>query len=104
MGRFATLYSGPSLRNSYFAIKFTIGYFGSQEERAVPKYNTTFELTVSELDLIENALRRAELAQAQADLKAGGSEDDVREIHELLGKLHNQKTFYRPAKGTYVGG
>ncbi|MEP1356139.1 MAG: hypothetical protein ABJX32_07480 [Tateyamaria sp.] len=70
----------------------------------MPKYNTTFELTVSELDLIENALRRAELAQTQEDLKAGGSEDDAREIHELLGKLHNQKTFYRPAKGTYVGG
>ena len=70
----------------------------------MPKYNTTFELNVAELDLIEDALRRAKLAQTQADLKAGKSGDDVREIHELLGKLHNQKTFYRPTKGTYVGG
>lgn len=70
----------------------------------MPKYNTTFELNVEELDLIEDALRRAKLAQTQANLKAGKSDDEVREIHELLGKLHNQKTFYRPAKGTYVGG
>ncbi|MEL6806765.1 MAG: hypothetical protein AAFO97_03205 [Pseudomonadota bacterium] len=70
----------------------------------MPKYNTTFELNVEELDLIEDALRRAKLAQTQANIKAGKSDDEVREIHELLGKLHNQKTFYRPAKGTYVGG
>ncbi|MEO0380428.1 MAG: hypothetical protein AAF252_09165 [Pseudomonadota bacterium] len=70
----------------------------------MPKYNTTFELNVEELDLIEDALRRAKLAQTQANLKSGKSDEDVREIHELLGKLHNQKTFYRPAKGTYVGG
>ena len=70
----------------------------------MPKYNTNFELSVSDLDLIEDALRRTKLAQTQADLKAGNSDSDARQIHELLGKLHNQKTFYRPAKGTYVGG
>lgn len=70
----------------------------------MPKYNTTFELNVQELDLIEDALRRTKLAQTQADLKSGTVDDEVRQIHELLGKLHNQKTFYRPAKGTYVGG
>jgi len=70
----------------------------------MPKYNTKFELSVSDLDLIEDALRRTKLAQTQADLKAGSSDSDARQIHELLGKLHNQKTFYRPAKGTYVGG
>ncbi|WP_299729920.1 hypothetical protein [uncultured Tateyamaria sp.] len=70
----------------------------------MPKYNTTFELSIEELDLIEDALRRRKLAQTQADLKAGKSGDGARQIHELLGKLHNQKTFYRPAKGTYVGG
>lgn len=70
----------------------------------MPKYNTTFELSVSDLDLIEDALRRTELARTQANLKAGKSDESVRQIHELLGKLHNQKTFYRPVKGTYVGG
>ena len=73
----------------------------------MPKFNTTFELSVSDLDLIETALRASKLAKTQADLKAraqGDQDDDVREIHELLGRLHNQKTFYRPSKGTYVGG
>ena len=70
----------------------------------MPKANTTFELSVSDLDLIETALRRVKLEQTQASLKEGVADDEVRDIHELLGKLHNQKTFYRPAKGTYVGG
>ena len=70
----------------------------------MPKYNTNFELNIQELDLIESALRRAKLAQPQAELKSNDADDEVRQIHDLLGKLHNQKTFYRPAKGTYVGG
>ena len=70
----------------------------------MPKYNTNFELSIEDLDLIEDALRRTKLAQTQTNLKVGKADEDVRQIHELLGKLHNQKTFYRPAKGTYVGG
>lgn len=70
----------------------------------MPKYNTTFELNISDLDLIEDALRRAKLSPAQEGQSDGRSHEDVRQIHELLGKLHNQKTFYRPARGTYVGG
>jgi len=70
----------------------------------VPKYNTTFELTVEDLDLIEDALRASKLAKTQADIKARAADEDVLQIHDLLGRLHNQKTFYRPAKGTYVGG
>lgn len=70
----------------------------------MPKYNTTFELNIDDLDLIEDALRRTKLEQTQTALKAGKGDNEARQIHELLGKLHNQKTFYRPAKGTYVGG
>ena len=70
----------------------------------MPKYNTSFELNIQELDLIEDALRRTKLAQAQGDLKSGDTDDEARQIHDLLGKLHNQKTFYRPSKGIYVGG
>lgn len=70
----------------------------------MPKYNTNFELSIEDLDLIEDALRRTKLAQTQTNLKVGKADEDVRQIHELLGKLHNQKTFYRPAKGPYVGG
>lgn len=62
----------------------------------MPKYNKNFELSIDDLDRIEGALR----AQ-QRDLP---QEEDQREIHELLGRLHNQKTFFRPQKGAYVGG
>ena len=81
-----------------------IGNFCHLGDRAMPKFNTTFELSVSDLDLIETALRASKLAKTQADLKRQTQDDDVREIHDLLGRLHNQKTFYRPAKGPYVSG
>lgn len=70
----------------------------------VPRYNTQFELSVEDLDLIEDALRTKKLAETQSGLKAGAGQDTARDIHDLLGRLHNQKTFYRPAKGPYVGG
>jgi len=70
----------------------------------VPKYNKTFELSVEDLDLIEDALRASKNAAINDDLAAKAANDNVRQIHDLLGRLHNQKTFYRPSKGTYVGG
>ena len=70
----------------------------------MPKYNTQFELSVEDIDLIENALRSDKLREAPADLKYGAASEKARDIHDLLGRLHNQKTFYRPAKGTYVSG
>ena len=70
----------------------------------MPKYNTQFELTVEDLDLIEDALRSKKMADAQKGAKSGGAKTRVRDIHDLLGRLHNQKTFYRPAKGPYVSG
>lgn len=70
----------------------------------MPKYNKTFELSVEDLDLIEDALRASKNAAINDDLAAQAANDNVRQIHELLGRLHNQKTFYRPADGTYVGG
>ncbi|MEL7344979.1 MAG: hypothetical protein AAFN59_08975 [Pseudomonadota bacterium] len=62
----------------------------------MPKYNTTFELTPDDMDLIENAL----LAVQKVDppLRA-----EPRKVQDLLGRLHNQKVFYRPKKA-YVGG
>ncbi|WP_299623485.1 hypothetical protein [uncultured Tateyamaria sp.] len=70
----------------------------------MPKFNTQFELSVSDMDLIEDALRASKLSKTQADVKARSQDDEVRQIHDLLGRLHNQKTFYRPAKGPYVSG
>ncbi|GGX50085.1 hypothetical protein [Tateyamaria omphalii] len=70
----------------------------------MPKYNKTFELSVEDLDLIEDALRASKNAAINDDLAEKAANDNVRQIHDLLGRLHNQKTFYRPAKGPYVGG
>lgn len=51
-------------------------------------YNKLFELDVNDIALIETALRALPTSK---------------ETEELLGKIHNQKTWYRP-KGAYVGG
>ena len=59
------------------------------------KPNTNFKLEVADLELIESALHN-QLAKS--------SEKDQKNIYELLGKLHNQKNWYRPKTGTYVGG
>lgn len=54
------------------------------------KPNTQFKLSVQDIEIIENALRASPNARNK-------------EVQEVLGKLHNQKNFYRP-KENYVGG
>jgi len=63
----------------------------------MPRYNTKFDLSLEDMDLIETALRTA----ARVDDAAGV---DPREANELLGRLHNQKVFFRPRDGVYVSG
>ena len=53
------------------------------------KPNTEFNLSVRDLELIEQALLSVEQTQ---------------EVRALLGKLHNQKNWYRPKDGVYIGG
>ena len=80
--------------------------------------NTQFELTVRDVEIIELALQqqmrklnvRRETA-IQSTIKpvwelASVKEIDaeLKEIHQLLGRLHNQKNFYRPKDTIYVGG
>ncbi|MFO7759162.1 MAG: hypothetical protein R6V26_11930 [Roseovarius sp.] len=77
----------------------------------MPGYNSKFDLSISDIDLIEAALQ-----QKRADLSARVVTDDgkvdktseadttLRHIHDLLGRLHNQKVFYRPRRGAYIGG
>ena len=62
--------------------------------------NRQIDLTVEDMELIEAALR-ARKAERTADNHRCG---EARQIHELLGRLHNQKVFYRPKRQTYVGG
>ena len=59
------------------------------------KPNENFKLNVQDVEHIENALR---LLMSISDI------DKKREVNELLGKLFNQKHFYRPSKKVYVSG
>ncbi|MGR3762171.1 hypothetical protein ACUXV3_18890 [Roseobacteraceae bacterium NS-SX3] len=72
----------------------------------MPQYNEMFALSVEDMDLIEMALRqtKASLAEAQQNSGDGGHEETLRQIHDLLGRLHNQKVFYYPKDRVYVSG
>jgi hypothetical protein len=52
-------------------------------------YNKNFELDLNDIALIETALRALPVSK---------------EVEELLGKIHDQKIFYRPKNKIYVGG
>tara|TARA_R110002094_G_scaffold197841_4_gene170177 strand:+ start:1824 stop:2069 length:246 start_codon:yes stop_codon:yes gene_type:complete len=81
----------------------------------MPSYNRTFQLTIEDVDLIEEALRargrelcrmrRALSDENPATMEAVRViEEDQRTGEELLGRLHGQKVFYRPKTSTYVSG
>lgn len=59
----------------------------------MPKPNTKFDLSLEDMELIESALQKTQ----------ANGEADPRHVHELLGRLHNQKVFFRP-RGAYVSG
>ncbi|MBM2320493.1 MULTISPECIES: hypothetical protein [Marivita] len=81
----------------------------------MPGYNKNFELTVEDMELIEDALRttkrslNSEVLSQDADpLRPCENTREVdvsmKRINDLLGRLHNQKNFYRPKSGAYIGG
>ena len=78
-------------------------------------YNRKFDLSVEDIDLIEEALRARgrELSRMRLALTEENPahlesirviEQDQRTGEELLGRLHDQKIFYRPTTSVYVGG
>ncbi len=81
----------------------------------MPRYNRTFQLSIEDVDLIEEALRargrelcrmrRALSDDNPADMESiRVVEDDQRKGEELLGRLHDQKVFYRPTSKVFVSG
>lgn len=71
----------------------------------MPAYNTSFDLTPEELDIIETALRDKQRQMNDAALQGcSKTQQATRGMHELLGRLHNQKIFYRPKADAYIGG
>ena len=81
----------------------------------MPGYNRDFKLSINDVELIEEALRargrelcrmrRALGDEEPADIEPiRVIEEDQRAGEELLGRLHDQKIFYRPKTSVYVGG
>jgi hypothetical protein len=81
----------------------------------MPSYNRKFDLDINDLDLIEEALRARgrELSSMRLALKEDNPahlesirviEADQRQNEDLLGRLHDQKIFYRPKNVVYIGG
>jgi len=81
----------------------------------MPRYNRSFDLSLQDVDLIEEALRARgrELSNMRLALSDQNPahlesirvvEADQRDNEMLLGRLHDQKIFYRPADNVYVGG
>jgi hypothetical protein len=63
------------------------------------KPNKQFELSIRDVEVIESALRakagRRGLAIAQGDVSAQLHKEMI-EIQELLGRIHNQKNWFKP--------
>ena len=81
------------------------------------KPNTTFNLSVEDVAIIEEALnyqlgrllenRKTHVESTiipESELESVKKLDvQIREVRELMGNLHNQKNWYRPS-GVYVSG
>ena len=70
------------------------------------KPNLKFELGVRDIDIIETALQNKISRRAQSLLEVDDPIDqrELEEMRDLLGRLHQQKNWFRPKKGVYVGG
>ena len=71
------------------------------------KPNRKFDLSVQDIDIIERALT-AKAGRRGMRLMQGEDNEQLKQemqaIQNLLGRLHEQKNWYRPKDDTYVGG
>ena len=83
-----------------------LGLFGNRKTNKLAKPNTSFKLSVRDIEVIEQALRakagRRGLAIAEGETSLQLREE-MKEIQELLGRIYHQKNWYRP-KGKFVSG
>jgi hypothetical protein len=71
------------------------------------KPNLKFELSVKDIRIIEEALNNKVMRRSQRILDGEDPEilqTEAAEIRDLLGRIHNQKNWYRPKNAIYVGG
>ncbi len=71
------------------------------------KPNKHFDLSIRDIEVIESALRakagRRGMAIAEGDTSTQLHAEMI-EITELLGRIHNQKNWYRAKDGSFQGG
>ena len=73
-------------------------------------YNTEFQLNIEELKTIEDSMiyRIKRLTTRRLTVKKDSSKQkidvEVKHIQELLGKIHNQKEWWRPKNKVYISG
>ena len=90
-------------------LHMVLGQFGKKKTRKLAKPNTTFKLSIRDIEIIEQALRakagRRGLAIAQGETSPQLREE-MHELQEVLGKIHDQKNFYAKFKNgqPYVSG
>ena len=73
------------------------------------KANTTFKLSIRDIEIIEEALRAKAGRRGMAIAQGATSQrlrEEMHEIQQVLGKLHNQKNHYAKFKDgqPYVSG
>ena len=73
------------------------------------KPNTTFKLSIRDIEIIKEALRAKAGRRGMAIAQGETSErlrEEMHEIQEVLGRIHEQKNFYAKFKDgtTYVSG
>ena len=73
-------------------------------------YNTEFQLNIEELKTIEDSMlyRLKRLTTRRLTVKKDSSKEkidiEVKHIQQLMGKIHNQKEWWRPKNKVYISG
>lgn len=71
------------------------------------KPNRKFELSVKDIEIIESALRAKAGRRGMRIMQGEDVEQlhtEMKEIQDLLGRIHEQKNWHRPGSGIYVSG
>jgi hypothetical protein len=104
---------------TYYAFTFFLLSNDGCKELKMAKANTSFDLDVRDVELIENALNSIITKQSSTIINSASNSNtqptsgncpaeinnQIAELRDLLGKLHNQKIWYRPkSQFAYVGG
>jgi len=71
------------------------------------KPTTQFKLSINDVEIIEKALKAKAGRRGMRIMKGESDKQlhtEMHEIQDLLGRLHEQKVWYRPSDKVYVSG